>query len=230
MSSSTISEIAKKHNLRVVEDACQAHGAKDNGLSPGTLSDAACYSFYPGKNLGAYGDAGCVATNSDELAEEIQKLRNHGREEKHVHAKEGFNSRMDALQAAILLEKLNHLNDWVEKRRENVRFYNELLSETIDAPLEKDGKKHVYHLYVIRTKKRELLQKVLKENNISYGIHYPLPLHLQPAYKHMNLKKGDFPETEKAADEILSLPIYPELEKEKIKYVCEKIKSALSTE
>ncbi|MCK5233191.1 MAG: DegT/DnrJ/EryC1/StrS family aminotransferase [Candidatus Aenigmarchaeota archaeon] len=225
-----ISEIAKKHNLRVLEDACQAHGAKDNDVSPGVLSDAACYSFYPGKNLGAYGDAGCVATNSDELAEEIRKLRNHGRDEKHIHAEEGFNSRMDALQAAILLEKLKHLNDWIEKRRENVRFYNKLLDETLATPLEKDGKKHVYHLYVIRTRKRDLLQKLLKESDISCGIHYPLPLHLQPAYKYMNLKKGDFPETEKAADEILSLPIYPELEKEKIKYVCEKIKSVLNFE
>ncbi|MCK5332897.1 MAG: DegT/DnrJ/EryC1/StrS family aminotransferase [Candidatus Aenigmarchaeota archaeon] len=221
-----IAEIAKKHNLRVLEDACQAHGAKDNGFSPGTLSDAACYSFYPGKNLGAYGDAGCVATNSDELAHKIKMLRNHGRTEKYVHTKEGFNSRMDALQATILTEKLKHLDAWIEKRRKNAKFYDEILMENVEIPFEETGKKHAYHLYVIRTKKREILQRALKENNISHGIHYPIPLHLQPAYEYMNHKKGDFPQTEKAAEEILSLPIYPELEKEKIEYVCEKINSA----
>jgi len=204
----TIKDIAEDHDLKILEDAAQAHGAEFNG--------------------GAYGDAGAVTTNNEEYASKIAQLRDHGRfpGEKYIHAVPGFNERLDTLQASILNVKLKYLNKWNDMRRKNARQYNILLKDSdIITPYEQEHAKHVYHLYVVRTKNRDKLQKYLKENGIATGVHYPVPLHLQPAYKHLNLKEWSFPQTEKAAKEVLSLPMYPELSKEQIEYVVEKIQS-----
>jgi len=223
-----IHEIAEEHDLKVVEDAAQAHGAECYGRRL-PYSDTACFSFFPGKNLGAYGDAGAVVTNDDELASEIMMLRNHGREEgeKYRHKKEGENVRMDTIQAAVLGVKLKYLDEWTEKRRKNAESYNSALEgmeEFLSTPAEADYARHVYHLYVIRCKKRDALMEHLKKNNISCGIHYPIPLHMQPAYKRLGMQEGSFVFEEVVAKEILSLPMYPELSNEQIKFVVEKIK------
>ena len=223
-----IMELAKKYNLKVIEDAAQAHGAEYKGKRVGSIGDVACFSFYPGKNLGAYGDAGMVVTDNEEIAEKIKLLRNHGRiTKKYEHDIEGYSSRLDNLQAAILRVKLRHLNKWNESRRKNARRYNELLSniEGIITPYEADYAKHVYHLYVIRTeKRRDKLREELKFNGVATGIHYPIPLHLQPAYKYLGYKRGDFPITEKASQEILSLPMFAELSDMQIEEIVKLIK------
>jgi len=209
-----ILELAKKYNLKVIEDAAQAHGAEYKGKRVGQIGDIACFSFYPGKNLGAYGDAGMIVTNNDEIAQKVKLLRNHGSIKKYNHQIEGYSSRLDNLQAAILRVKLKYLNKWNEKRRINAHRYNELLKDIngIIIPYEADYAKHVYHLYVIRvSKNRDKLINILKQNGIACGIHYPIPLHLQPAYGYMGYKEGDFPFTEEASINILSLPMYPEL-------------------
>jgi len=222
-----IMEISKKYNLKVIEDAAQAHGAMYKGKRVGTLADIACFSFFPGKNLGAYGDAGAIVTNNGEIAEKISMWRNHGRSsnKKYEHNFEGFNFRLDALQAAILSVKLRYLEKWTENRCNNAKIYSELLKgiDSILTPKEDFSAKHVYHLFVIRAKERNSLQKMLKEEGISTGIHYPIPLHLQRAYQYLNLKKGTYPVTESVSSEILSLPIYPELTEDQIKYVVNKI-------
>jgi len=221
-----IKEIAEKHNLMILEDACQAHNAAFNNKKAGHYSTAAAFSFYPGKNLGAYGDAGIITTNNDEIARKIRMLRDHGRTSKYESIEEGFSSRMDGIQAAVLNTKLNHLENWTEMRRKNAKLYNKLLQgiKGIILPIEHEKAKHVYHLYVIRTEQRDNLLDFLKKNGISAGIHYPIPLHLQPVYKHLNHKEGDFPITENSSKEILSLPMFPELTQEQITYICEKIK------
>ena len=222
-----ILKIAKKHNLKVIEDAAQAHGAEYKGKKAGSIGDVACFSFYPAKNLGAYGDAGMVVTNDGEISEKIKLLRNHGRiTKKYEHEIEGYSSRLDNLQAAILRVKLRYLNRWNDNRRKNVEAYNRLLSEIgeIILPYEADYAKHVYHLYVIRTEGRDGLREVLKSNGIATGIHYPIPLHLQPAYDYLGYKRGDFPITEKTSQEILSLPMFAELTDEQIKEIVEWIK------
>lgn len=218
-----INQIARKYNLKIVEDAAQAHGAEYKGRRIGTLGDIACFSFYPGKNLGAYGDAGAVVTNNEELAQKIAMLRNHGRTKKYLHQIEGFNSRLDALQAAILRVKLRHLEDWNEERREKAKLYNQLLEPfpKIITPKMLDSTVPVYHLYVVRIKNRDGLQNILKTKGISTGIHYPLPLHLQPAYSYLGCKEGEIPMTERVSKEILSLPMYAELKEEDITYICE---------
>jgi len=219
-----IIEVAKKHNLIVIEDACQAHGAEYKGKRVGSLGDISCFSFYPGKNLGAYGDAGMVVTDNGELAEKISLLRNHGYEKKYYHKMEGYNYRLDGIQAAILRVKLRHLEGWTEKRRKNAKLYNELLKGSkIKTPVEMEYAKHVYHLYVIRTAKRDKLYSRLKENDISAAIHYPLPLHFQQAYRYMGCKKGDFPTSEVCSEELLSLPMFPELAEDEIKKIVEVI-------
>ena len=224
-----IMELAKKYNLRIIEDAAQAHGAEYKGKKVGSIGNVGCFSFYPGKNLGAYGDAGMVVTNNEEIAEKVRLLRNHGRiTKKYEHEIEGYSSRLDNLQAAILRVKLRHLNKWNESRRENAKKYNELLSniDGIITPYEADYAKHVYHLYVIRTEKgRDKLKEELKSKGIATGIHYPIPLHLQPAYNYLGYKRGDFPVTEKACQEILSLPMFAELGEEQIEEIVEIIKS-----
>ena len=222
-----IKEIAEKYNIKILEDAAQAHGAEFDGKKPGFYGDIAVYSFYPGKNLGAYGDAGAVTTNNEDYALKISQLRNHGRliGEKYLHAVPGFNERIDALQAAIISVKLKYLKKWNEMRRNNAKLYSDLLNDSnVIFPKEHEKAKAVYHLYVIKTKQRDKLQSFLKSNNIDTGIHYPVPLHLQPAYKHLNMNEGRFPTAEKVSQEILSLPIYPELSEEQIRYVVNKIK------
>jgi dTDP-4-amino-4,6-dideoxygalactose transaminase len=223
-------EIARRYNLIVVEDACQAHGAeyfskKENRWrKAGTMGHAAAFSFYPGKNLGACGEAGAATTNSESIAKKMRMLREHGQAKKYYHDIEGYNGRLDSLQAGILSVKLRHLAEWNRKRQAAARRYDELLSsiEGVAAPQQPEWSRSVYHLYVVRVQDRVGLQKHLGEANIDTGIHYPLPLHLQQAYKHFGYKQGDFPVTEKVAAEILSLPMYPQLEAEQQKRVVQK--------
>ncbi len=204
--------IARKHNLRVIEDAAQAHGAEYRGKRVGSMGDVACFSFYPGKNLGAYGDAGALVTNDAALADHARMLRDHGRSAKYAHKLVGYGYRLDALQAAILGAKLPHLDAWNARRRELADYYTELLTNTdIVTPYVPPHVKPVYHIYCIRSKNRDGLQKHLKARGIETGIHYPIPLHLQPVYQNLGYHAGDFPHAEKAASEILSLPMYPEL-------------------
>ena len=214
-----IIELAKKYNLKVIEDAAQAHGAEYKDKKVGSIGDVACFSFYPGKNLGAYGDAGMITTNSEEIAQKVKLLRNHGRiTKKYEHGIEGYSSRLDNLQAAILRVKLKYLNQWNGMRRKNARKYNELLNNIggIITPYEADYAKHVYHLYVIRTEDRDKLREELKSKGVTTGIHYPIPLHLQPAYSYLGYKEGDFPITEECSQRILSLPMYAELSEDQI--------------
>lgn len=208
-----IIEIAQKHGLLVIEDAAQAHGAKYRGKKIGSLADVGCFSFYPSKNLGAFGDGGMVVTNNIELAKKIKALRNYGQKKKYQHDCTGYNSRLDEIQAAVLRVKLRYLDKWNTLRREHAMQYNELLRgiPDLEIPIEKDYAKHVYHLYVIRCKNRDKLQDYLNHNSIATGIHYPIPVHLQPSYFHLGYTKVSFPVTEKYAAEILSLPMFPEL-------------------
>jgi len=221
----TILAIAKKYKLYVIEDACQAHGAFYNGKRVGSLGDIAAFSFYPGKNLGAYGDAGILVTNKKKIAETVSMMRNYGQKKKYIHVFLAWNSRIDTIQAAILRVKLKYLDKWNQERRNKAALYTELLEGTpVVTPKLTKGIDHVFHLYVIRTKKRDQLVKYLEENDISVGLHYPIPIHLQKAFKYLNYKKGDFPVSEQLAGEGLSLPIYPELKIEDIKYICQTIK------
>ena len=223
-------ELARRYNLIVVEDACQAHGAeyfskKENRWrKAGSIGHAAAFSFYPGKNLGACGEAGAATTNSESIAKKMRMLREHGQAKKYYHDIEGYNGRLDSLQAGILSVKLRHLAEWNRKRQGAAKRYDELLSsvEGVTAPSQPEGSRSVYHLYVVRVQDRAGLQKHLAEANIDTGIHYPLPLHLQQAYKHFGYKQGDFPVTEKVAAEILSLPMYPQLEAEQQQRVVQK--------
>ncbi len=220
-----IMELAEKHNLTVIEDACQAHGAEYKSKAIGSISHITAFSFYPGKNLGAYGDAGAITTNNVELAEKIKVISNHGRlkGEKYRHDYLGGNYRMDELQAAILNVKLKHLKDWVNSRRKVASKYNELIKPNVKIPKEADFAKHAYHLYVIRANKRERLKEFLNSKNISTGVHYPIPLHLQPSLKFLGYKKQNFKITEDCADTILSLPTYPELEDAEIEFISDNI-------
>jgi len=221
---SKINAIAKRYNLFVIEDAAQAHGAKYNNQKVGTFGEIACFSFYPGKNLGAYGDAGAIVTDNEELAKKCRMLSNHGRIEKYNHEFEGYNSRLDGLQAAILSVKLKYLDGWIERRRQIAYLYNRLLQNTnIITPKELPETRCVYHLYVVRTKKRTELQKFLKEKGIFTGIHYPIGLPFLKAYSYLNHKPEDFPIIYKYQNEFLSLPIYPELTISQQKFIIEKI-------
>jgi dTDP-4-amino-4,6-dideoxygalactose transaminase len=222
-----ILELASKNNLKVIEDAAQAHGARYKGHRVGTLGDMGCFSFYPGKNLGAYGDGGAIVTNDVELANSARMIANHGRIDKYDHACEGVNSRLDGLQAAILDVKLKHLPAWTKRRREIAYQYNELLRDAgLATPVELDGVESVYHLYVVRinTDLRSKLQSYLTAKGIHTGIHYPIALPNLKAYAYLNHRENEFPEATKASKEILSLPIFPELEEAQIKYIVECIK------
>ena len=222
----SIMKIAKEHNLKVIEDACQAHGTEYKGSRAGSIGDIGCSSFYPGKNLGAYGDGGMVLTNSEKIAQRIRMLRNYGSQVKYYHEFKGFNSRLDTIQAAILRVKLKRLNKWTEERRRHAKRYNELLKGMeVVTPREEDYAKHVYHLYIIRIKERDRLLKYLKSKGIFAGIHYPIPIHLLNAYRDLGYKRRDFPVTEQIAKEIISLPIYPELKEDEIKYIVNNIKA-----
>ncbi|BBO92871.1 DegT/DnrJ/EryC1/StrS family aminotransferase [Desulfosarcina ovata] len=218
-------DIAAKHNLAVVEDACQAHGATYKGRRAGSIGNAGCFSFYPGKNLGAYGEAGAVVTSDEQLAETMATFRDHGQAKKYFHNIVGWNSRMDGFQGAVLGVKMKYIETWTRQRQENAALYAELLAdiEGIETPMVIDGAESVYHLYVIQTDSRDELQAYLRENGIQTGLHYPIPLHLQEAYKSLGYKAGGFPVAEIAAKRILSLPMYPELREGQIRYVGEKI-------
>jgi dTDP-4-amino-4,6-dideoxygalactose transaminase len=229
-----INEIAEKHNLIVVEDAAQAHLAEYKGRKVGGLSAASSFSFYPGKNLGAYGEAGAVMTNDEELAQKFKMLRDHGALHKYDHETYGHNYRMEGIQGAVLGVKLKHLPDWTEGRRRVAARYRELLSDIdqVILPVEMDYSKHVYHLFVIQVKSsnsenkketRDALHEYLKENDIFTGFHYPIPLHEQKCFAHLGYKKGDFPNTEDLAEQGLSLPMFAELTDEQLGYVSEKI-------
>ena len=217
-----LKNISEKHKVFIVEDCAQAHGAEINGQRIGSFGDIACYSFYPGKNLGAYGDAGAITTNSEELATKCRMIANHGRVKKYDHEFEGVNSRLDGLQAAILCVKLKYLKNWIDKRRMVAGLYDELLKNCdVVVPAVLDGVRHVYHLYVIRIKGRDAVQSALKERGIATGIHYPIALPNLHAYQYLGHNSDDFPVATQYSKEILSLPIYPELHKEQVEYVCE---------
>jgi dTDP-4-amino-4,6-dideoxygalactose transaminase len=226
-----IMEIAQKYGLFVIEDAAQAHGAVYKTSmrlgKAGSIGKTSAFSFYPSKNLGAYGNAGAVVTNDDGLAEKVRMLINHGQKEKYYHDLLGWNFKMNGFQGEILNVKLNYLDKWNEDRRNNAMLYNKVFGDIkgIVLPQEMDCSHHVYHLYVIRTKIREEFRGYLKSNGIGSSIHYPIPLHLQKPYKYLGYKKGDFPNAEQLADEVVSLPMYPELSTEEIKYVGEKVKA-----
>jgi dTDP-4-amino-4,6-dideoxygalactose transaminase len=207
-----INQIARTHKLHVIEDAAQAHGATWQGRCTGGLADTACFSFYPGKNLGAYGDAGAVTTDDAELAAQVRSLLNHGRRSKYVHDQKGFNHRLDSLQAAILAAKLPHLDQWTAARRRLAARYRQLLQECeLELPQGAPQADPAWHLYVIRSSQRDKLLEYLKQNGVEAGIHYPLPLHLQPAYAELGYRQGDLPVTEVVAATCLSLPLYPEM-------------------
>ncbi len=222
-----IKEIAEKNNLFVIEDAAQAHLAEYNRIRVGGIGHIASWSFYPGKNLGAWGEAGALTTNNEEMYLKAKKFRDHGSGKKYYHDLIGFNYRMSEFQAAVLNVKMKYIREWTKMRRMNAEEYNTRLREVeqVIKPSELQSAKHVYHLYVVRVNDREKLQNFLKENEIATGLHYPIPLHLTQAYAFLGCKKGDFPVAEKLANEILSFPMYPELAKEQIEYVCEKIKA-----
>jgi dTDP-4-amino-4,6-dideoxygalactose transaminase len=223
-----ILEIADKHGLKVIEDAAQAHGAEYKGRRAGSMGHVAIFSFYPGKNLGAYGDAGAVVTDDGEIAEKVRLLRNHGRRDKYEHLLQGFNYRIDTLQAAILRAKLAHLEEWNEARRRHAAAYRGLLSDLdLVLPYEPEHVRAAYHLFVVRLQERDALLEYLKERGISTGIHYPIPIHLQPACRHLGHKEGDFPITEGCARQVLSLPMYPELTQAQIQEVVRAIKEFL---
>ena len=212
--------IARTHNLKVIEDGAQAHGAKDDGKIVGQWGDAACFSFYPGKNLGAYGDGGAVVTNDDALAARIRMLKDHGRNKKYTHDLIGVNSRLDTLHAAVLNVKLKKLSKWNQARNDAAAYYREKLQDlAVRCPVADEGVEHVYHLFVIRTAERDALQQYLKEHGVATGVHYPVPLHLQPALSDLSYQEGDFPRTEALANEILSLPMFPEITTQQQDYV-----------
>ena len=233
-----ISSLAEKYGLLVIEDACQAHGAqyfskrRNCWQTAGSMGTAAAFSFYPGKNLGACGDAGAVTTNDPALAERVAMIRNHGQSRKYHHDIEGYNGRLDAIQASILGAKLRRLPRWNQKRCEIASLYNELLGETrgVSIPLADPGVRPVWHLYVIMTGRRDALQKHLADHGVATGLHYPVPLHLQNCYRPMNLGAGSFPVAEAAAARILSLPMGPTLETAQVERVCELILGFPGTE
>ncbi len=218
--------IARKHGLHVFEDAAQASGARYKGRMAGSLGHAAAFSFYPGKNLGAYGDGGAVTTNDAAIAEKVRLLRNIGQKVKYYHEVKGFNHRLDTMQAAVLRVKLPHLNDWNASRRRAAAKYAELLADLpLVTPATADYAEHIFHLYVIRMADRDALMEELKGKGIATGLHYPIPIHLQPAYAELGYRRGDFPVTEAYAEEIVSLPIFPELDDEKVAYVAEAVRA-----
>jgi len=207
-----IMDIARRHGLVVIEDAAQAHGAKYKGRPVGSIGDMACFSFYPGKNLGAYGEGGAVTTGNPEYARSIRMLRDWGQDAKYHHVLRGFNYRMEAFQGAILRVKLRHLERWTEARRALAGKYNELLGDSgVERPKEMSWARHVYHVYTLRSQDRESLRAALQEEGIQTGVHYPVPVHLQPAYADLGYGRGAFPQAEAAANQVLSIPLYPEL-------------------
>ncbi len=222
-------ELGRIHNLAVIEDAAQAHGAEYKGRRVGQLGDLGCFSFYPAKNLGAYGDGGMVVSNDAELAERIRMLRDHGRKSKYEHEFIGYGERLDALQAAILRVKLRHLDEWNELRRTAAHRYAEMLPpDRVTFPCEAEWTRPVYYMYVVRVPARDSVLNRLTASGIGAGVHYPVPLHLQPAYAHMGHARGDYPNTEQAADEVLSLPLFPEITEDQQSWVVEALCDAVA--
>jgi dTDP-4-amino-4,6-dideoxygalactose transaminase len=227
-----IQEVALEFGLRIVEDACQAHGAlMHDGARwrpAGTLGAAGCFSFYPGKNLGGWGDGGAIATDCDELAERARMLRDHGRISHYAHQHYGYNSRLDAIQAAVLRAKLERLEHWNRRRREIAALYGELLVDCgLSLPAEPAGLSSCYHLYAVRSAQRDALRQALLSRNIECGIHYPVPLHLQPACRDLGYRRGDFPVAEEIADTELSLPMHPHLADSEVECVADAVLEAL---
>lgn len=220
-----INEIARAHNLIVIEDAAQAHAAIYKGKQVGSFGNTTCFSFYPGKNLGAYGEGGAVVTDDDYIANHVRLLRDHGQPKKYYHDFVGFNYRMDGFQGAILNIKLKYLQEWTSKRNEIALRYQNSLNEIeqLQLPYIREDSTSSFHLYVAHTEKRNELMNHLKEKGIAAGLHYPIPIHLQKAYKHLGYKKGDFPFAEKNAEQCLSLPMYPELSEDQVNFVCKNI-------
>jgi dTDP-4-amino-4,6-dideoxygalactose transaminase len=220
-----ILDIARRHGLYVVEDACQSHGARYQNQRVGSIGDIGAFSFYPGKNLGAYGDAGALVTNNPEVANAVREMRNYGQREKYHHAYLAWNRRMDTLQAAVLRVKLHYLDKWNEARRLHARAYDKLLSRAgVILPIVSPGREHVYHLYVIRTRLRDQLLRHLVDRGIQAGLHYPIPIHMQEAYRRNGSSAGEsFPTAEAVAASVLSLPMYPELSTHQIERVTEAI-------
>jgi len=224
----TLKNLANVHGLFIVEDAAQAHGAEINSRRVGTLGHAGCFSFYPAKSLGAYGDGGAIVTNNEELATKCRMIANHGRMSKYDHDFEGINSRLDGLQAAILNVKLKHLEKWTERRRAVANRYKDLLKSTlVMVPVEAERMRHVYHLFVVRVQNREAVMAELKSRGIETGIHYPIALPNLRAYRYLGHTPEDFPIATKYSKEILSLPMFPELTEDQLLYVCDQLKNAV---
>lgn len=226
-------EVAGRYNLPVIEDACQAHGARVHAGSgwkrAGAVGAIGCFSFYPGKNLGAWGEAGAIATNDRELADRVTLLRDHGRVSHYLHQESGYNARLDTIQAAVLLAKLERLEDWNARRRAIARRYSELLAGSGALPLnEPEGTQSCYHLFVVRSEKRDRMFEVLSKAGIGCGIHYPVPLHLQPACRTLGYRSGDFPISERIADTVISLPMHPHLTDEQVAEVAAAVRAALA--
>lgn len=218
-----IMDIAKRYNLKVIEDCAQAFGAKYKDAYVGSFGDTGCFSFYPSKNLGAYGDAGMLITNNHEIYDKVKLLRNHGSSVSYRHNFIGYNSRLDEIQAAVLRIKLRHIDIYNQKRRELAALYTSILNNVVQCPIEMPDRRHVYHQYTIRSQQRSEIKKFLDANSISSVIYYPLPLHLQEAFQYLGYRENDFPESESAAKDVLSLPIYPELEPEKAEFIAQTI-------
>lgn len=219
-----IMSVADKHGLPVVEDAAQAHGAEHKGKRAGSCGALGCFSFYPTKNLGCYGDGGAVSTGDKGLYDRLVMLRNYGQEKRYYHTIKGINSRLDELQAAVLRAKLPHLDDWNRNRREAAAWYTNSLGDVCAVPREREGARHVYHLYVIRTSDRDGLKTYLEKETVTTLMHYPVPVHLQRAYEDLGCRKGDLPVTEKVTGEILSLPMHPAVTRDGVLYVCGKVR------
>jgi dTDP-4-amino-4,6-dideoxygalactose transaminase len=217
-------QIASRHNLKVIEDSCQGHGAIYKGRRAGSLGDAAGFSFYYSKNLGAFGEGGFITTSDPEIARKARMIRDHGSERRYYHDLIGFNGRLDEIQAVVLRAKLPHLKEFNELRRQHARTYNDLLAGLpVVTPIERPENQHIYHMYVIQAPRRDELQTWLKDRGIGTGIHYPVPIHLQNSISNLGGKKGDFPVTEKIVDQILSLPMYAELTEDAIRTVASSI-------
>jgi UDP-2-acetamido-2-deoxy-ribo-hexuluronate aminotransferase len=222
-----ISKLAKKYGLKVIEDCAQSFGANLNGKKAGSFGDTGCFSFYPSKNLGGYGDGGIITINDSMIADKVRKLRNHGSRSSYIHEDIGFNSRLDEIQAGVLLVKFKYIDKYNLARRQKAALYTVLLSDKVRCPVEKKGAYHVFHQYTIRNDKRDEIKKRLRDKGISSVVYYPVPLHLQEALRFLGYKEGDFPVAEKSAKEVLSLPIYPEIEEPVIEKIAEIIKAVV---
>jgi dTDP-4-amino-4,6-dideoxygalactose transaminase len=221
-----ILEVAQRHNLAVIEDAAQAHGAEYKGRRCGSMGDIACFSFYPGKNLGAYGEGGAITTNSEDLAQAVRMMRDWGQTKRYHHDLPGFNYRMDGFQGAVLGVKMKYIEDWTEGRRRAAARYDSLIKGAV-TPAQMDYARHVYHVYAVQVENRDEMQRKLREAGVATGIHYPIPVHLQKCFMHLGYKRGDFPVSERIADKVLSLPMFAELGREQQRQVASAVQAAM---